>query len=150
MDPTTIAAATAAIKPTLDIISGVIAIAEQSKDVTIKEKMLPLRENIITLRECISSLREENLSLHEEIKSLKKKLENSSKLKFKNNVLYDGDDPNPYCPVCNSTIDKLVRLTNTSHKFYQCGKCKNTFSTNMSFISGEDDSYGDRVAYRGH
>lgn len=93
-------------------------IANELKNVDLKESILELREEILLLRE-------ENFLLKEKLN-----MKQNHNMIFKNNCYWnikeDGIEEGPYCSVCWDDSQTAVRLTRSAvnRDFYICGKCK--------------------------
>lgn len=106
------------LKDITDTAKTALDIANELKNIELKEAILDLKEKLIELRE-------ENIELKEQLKEKQEYnmvFEDNAYWNVKENGKYEG----PYCSVCWDCKKIPIRLSqNTNTDFYKCGQCKN-------------------------
>jgi len=95
-------------------------------DLVKKGATIEAQEKIMELREAAISLQEENLNLREELRELKAKLALKKELNFDGSVYWQGggdERDGPFCPSCNDSKSKLIRLQEYFDKQWRCKVC---------------------------
>lgn len=94
------------LKEITDTAKTALTIANELKNLELKEAILNLKEQMLALRE-------ENLALKEQLQEKQK-----YNMQFKNNTYWnikeDGKKEGPYCPTCWDADGKAVRLLKSS------------------------------------
>ena len=103
----------------IDASKKALEIANELKNVELKEAILNLKEELVELRE-------ENLLFIQKLSQqaqLEMVYENNSYWNLKE----DGTKEGPYCSVCWDKEQIAIRLTNNvvNRDFYKCGNCNN-------------------------
>ena len=105
----------AGIMETASSIKKVIDIANELKNVELKEAILNLKEEILELRE-------ENIALKEKL--IEKQKHN---MEFIDNYYWNtkenGEKEGPFCPACWDGDGKAVRLQGNDYSHYFCPVC---------------------------
>ena len=110
------------IKDITDSVKKALEIANELKNIELKEAILELKEKILALRE-------ENGILKEEL-SKKEKYNMEYQDNCYWNIRNDGTKDGPYCSVCWDKEHKAIRLSKTLNEtLYACGNCNNQFFT---------------------
>lgn len=104
-------------KVAVDASKKALDIANQLKNVELKEAILDLKEELIRLRE-------ENISLKENLsKQEKYNMHFKENFDYYVNIKEDGTEEGSYCTVCWDTDRKAVRLHQGAYNKY-CDACK--------------------------
>lgn len=102
--------------------------AKKAIDIANEVKNVELKEVILNLKEQMIELREENISLKEQLSK-----RDYYNMQFNDNCYWsineDGTKEGPYCSVCWDKDKEAVRLTqsNIDKHHFKCGSCGNNF-----------------------
>ena len=116
-------------KDITDTAKTALDIANELKNVALKEAILDLKEKMIELRE-------ENMSLKEQLKEKQQyNMQFSSDDNCYWNIKDDGTKEGPFCPNCYDTKDLPVRALGKNGS-YTCPNCKTIIHTS-EYVSSE-------------
>jgi hypothetical protein len=105
-------------------------LADQLKNLELKEVIVDMQGKLLDLKEEINKLREENARLTENVK----RASTPPEVTLKDGMYYKVDD-GPFCTACHDTNGKLIRLidaTDPERKLMRfrrkCPLCKATYN----------------------
>ena len=98
------------ITSVISLVGKAKTLADQLKNLELKEVIVDLQGKLLDLKEEINQLREENARLTEELKRASAPPE----VTLKEGMYYKGDD-GPFCTACHDNNGKLIRLVEANH-----------------------------------
>ncbi len=112
-------------------VNTALALIDASKkalDIANELKNVELKEAILNLKEELVELREENLLFMQKL-SMQSKFNMTYEKNSYWNIKDDGTNEGPYCSVCWDKEQIAIRLTNNvvNRDFYKCGNCNNDY-----------------------
>jgi len=90
-------------KTTSDLIKDALAIARNSKDADLAQKLIDLYSDFVLLVET-------NQELRNEVLQLKNRLQLKAAMAFKAPFYYQEGDLTPYCPTCYEKDNRAIHL----------------------------------------
>ncbi len=112
----------------IETAKALMETGKKALDIANELKNVELKESILDLREQLLLLREENTSLKQQL-SEKQQYDMVFEKNSYWNIKEDGTKEGPYCSACWDKNKLAIRLTNSpaNRDFYTCGNCKNEY-----------------------
>lgn len=118
------------ITSVIGLVTKAKQLADELKNLELKEVIVDLQGKLLDLKEEIVKLRDENAQLTEQVKRASVPPE----VTLKDGMYYKGDD-GPFCTACHDANGKLIRLIDANdperrlmHIRRKCPTCKATYT----------------------